>query len=96
MDTEKFKQFLLSGDEASASLLLRDFISEQVSSEQQAKVLIKMTSLYLEIQNTLNAEYIRIMENAIAALTRLNKNHQSDIDFVNLAEVRRNLSSKDS
>ena len=92
MESQKFKKLLEEGKVEEAKLVLQVFIAKQISPREQGEALLAMASMYMEIENTVNREYLQILDQAIAELGRLKKRNDRISDAVNLKMARKTIS----
>lgn len=90
-DTEKFKQFLLEGKTGQAQAWLKEFFRNATASGKKGAALLTLTSLYMEVENTLNREHLKILEQGINELQGLSKQDRELADKLDLAKLRKGL-----
>ena len=73
MDTNNFKQLIEQGKTEEAQKLFEDFLQSEISDEEQGRVLVELGIVYMELENSINRQYLEILQNAIAALKDLKK-----------------------
>jgi len=91
MDIEQFKKLLAEGKTEEAQKMFSVFLEGEISEREQGRVLIALASMHMEAQNTLNQEYIRVLKNAMAELSDLQKQHTNVTDAINLVKARKQL-----
>ena len=94
MDIKKFQQLFLEGKLEQAREELEVFFSEEISPSEQASALIALGSMHMEIQNTLNREYVEMLDYAINELAKLKKRNHTLADTINLVKARQKLNGK--
>lgn len=91
MNIEEFKQLLQDGKQEEAAEMLEEFLASSISPQEQGRALIAVASMYMEAENTLNQEYLRILKNAVVELSNLQKEHHTITDAIELAKTRKTL-----
>ena len=92
MDIEQFKQSLLNGDELEAREFMEQFLASQISKREQTQALLALAQMHMEVENTLNYEYLKILRNAITELSKIEREEGKLNDEESLASVRKELS----
>lgn len=91
MNIEDFKKLLAEGKEQEAQELLEQLLASAISPRQQGQAIIAMVSAHMEAQNTINEEYLRILKNAAAELSDLQKEQGQRTDAINLVKAKKHL-----
>jgi hypothetical protein len=91
MDASQFKQLLDQGQELEAQKLLERVLADAITPEQQGEVLLAMAAAYMDAENTINEEHIRILKKAVAELVALNKQEEDLTSAIELVKARKTI-----
>ena len=91
MDIKKFQQLMAEGDLEQAKSMLEEFLAGQLSAEQRGEALLAMATMRIEAENTLNREYVAILNYALSQLKEQEKEQTVLADRLNLAKARKQL-----
>jgi len=91
MDIEKFKKLIGENKTEEAKEALKDFFLENLSAETGKEAMVDLVAVYLQIQNSIDEQYIKVLDAALAELDRFEKRKNSLSDAINLEAARKQL-----
>lgn len=74
-----------------AKKIIDDVLSEPLTSEQKGEIYVKVASLYLDISNRINKEYLDELNTAVDLLKQTSKDQKGSEEKIKIAEIKENL-----
>ena len=76
---------------AEAQALIKELLSERMTSEERGESLVNLAALYLDITNSINGQYAEALTEAFAGLKDVDSQILKKTDADKLAKVREEL-----
>ncbi len=76
---------------AEAQALIKELLSERMTSEERGESLVNLAALYLDITNSINSQYAEALTEAFAGLKDVDSQILKKTDADKLAKVREEL-----
>jgi hypothetical protein len=90
-DIKKLEALLADKKFDEAKAVINSIISAKMTESEKGDALVGMSSVYLDIMNSINAKYESALNDAIAGMRAINKAESKMNDKIRLAEVKESL-----
>lgn len=93
IDTVQIQHLIEEKNFVEAKKIIDAVIDQKLSPAEKGEIYVKIASIYLEITNKLNRQYIEELDNTIDLLKQVNNSEKSSGEELKLAEVKQNLAT---
>jgi hypothetical protein len=94
MDTQNIEKLLAEKNYDAVRKIIEDAVSQKLTTREKGAALTAFASIYMEISNAINEEYIQALDEVIAEMKQVKAMEIKFGDNVKLAEVRSKLNNQ--
>lgn len=89
LDTKKLEKLLTEKKLDEAKALLEDFFHKvELTPEEKGALYVNLAKIYLEVNNRINGQYLKMLDNMLEALKKVDQKGKEINDRIELAVVR--------